>query len=399
MDDLDSWFEKLDEVWPIKRGQSEKAAEKQALASAIETQLDFDSLFNKAEIEVADKPIKRLPSLINLIQSFSKKSVIIPVIQNTVVAQEIVEKKDEVELAFEEIFENWPENDIVQNKQKAKVAFIAVARTTPLEDLVSACNRYIEEQNDVTRATVRVLGMKRFVSDDDILETWIGKAQAAKSLQGYDRSYFNEAYAAYPNFTNKDQVRIQDDSLQFYKRWVKEDQAFDFYCAVLAFKDERKEENYKNRDNEGYDEKDGIKYTKNFCNFIKVWATQPGIWEYQASYTSDLIYKAYEARDILPLRYVYEGDMRLSCISYLCQERNKVDVPSIQVCITQFIEKVSYYLKIGVNGYNKKLDLPPDYSIVSEIMEKLKDIAKGKNKPTVVYFTKWDPETDDIDDM
>jgi hypothetical protein len=368
-------FEEINGIWPVKnRPKDVRDIEKENLVARIKTQEDFVKLKNKIEIVVEDykSQPKKLPQLLNIISSFGQEVVVQPVVTIPVVVTKPVSLEDsQIDNAFEETFSLWPENDIAQNKKFAKQAFVAACKKYSLENVQKACVRYITESTDPNKATLKVLGIRRFVSEDDILDNWISKCE--EPLVKYDTAWFDAAWEWYPDF--KDKSETKEDSLRFYKRFIKNEEVVDFYCAVQAYRSDRRVEIKDAQFNNTYETNDDVKFTKKFYNFIREWKFQEKFVE-----LSDLIIRpmidAFTSRNI-PYWIVYPEEAHIGAIRYYCKQKNeKNELWGCVSILNAHVEKTSFYLTSGKNHVNVVRNTPVDYSMVSEVLVKLKELAK-----------------------
>src|ERR1039457_111589 len=376
MVDLEELYEWIDSEWPAKRHIAVKEKEKEELASIVHTEEDVVKLKNKIEITVFDNRStpRKLPNLITVISSIGV-STPKPVIVNQVPQEEIEEqeeKVDEAEEAFKEIFYAWPKNEKPQNEKYARIAFLQALKSHPLNDLKKACSRYIQEMNEPAKASLHVLGIKRFVTDDDILDNWL---QRASYVSNYDPAYFNAAYAWYPEFNGKEDLTAREDSLSFYKRFIKEVEAVEFLCAVKAYAFECRDKIREEQRKEDYTPGDDNKFTKKFVNFIRTWKKQKCIEE-----VHNILYAPYlaamDARKF-PYHEVYPEGYFQRALTYVCYERDKGGNESSCVFIvTKMLELMCRYLTEGRFPVRIATKTEPDYSIVSEVINAAKNAAK-----------------------
>jgi len=386
MIDYDKILEEINELWPIKnRPKETRDIEKENLPLRIKNEQDWLKLKNKLEIVIEDNKnnIKKTPTLLNIISSFGQETVIIT--NQVIVTEQVIPQEDsKVNSVFEEIFSSWPENEIKQNKKYAKQAFVAACKKYSLEEVQKGCVRYITENTDPNKASINVLGIKRFVSKDDILENWIARCE--EPLVKYDTAWFDAAWEWYPDFKDKDKPETRDDSLRFYKRFIKNEEMIDFYCAVQAYRSNRRVEIKDAEFNDEYGPGDDLKYTKKFYNFIREWKQHDKFIE-----LSDLlicpVIAAFKSRDI-PYWIVYPEEHHIGAIRYWCKQKD--DKGNFYGCLkilNAHVEKVSYYLTTGKNHVNVVRDTPIDYSIVSEVIAKVKELArKPPPKPLELKF-------------
>ena len=374
MFDTNILYEEIDALWPVKRTLAEKTLEKNTLLECVKTEEQGVALKNKIEIVVFDQDPRKLKSLVSVISS-SVKKVAQPVFVSKPVDDEPEEEvKDAVTITFEELFDAWPENDIKQNEKYARIAFIAACKNRPLEEIKTACLKYIQDMNEPAKASAHILGMKRFVSEDDILDTWLQKASSVTS--NYDASYFDAAYVRYPEFAGKADLSNKNDSLSFYKRFIKEEDAVDFYCAVLAYAEERRDEIREQRFKEDYEPDSDVKYTKKFINFIRVWKQQKRRWYHLANLMEVPALKAFKKRNVY-YSTVYPGEHFCGALQWNCQVKDKDDIEKGAVfAVTKLLEDVCNYLTTGNNYCNMTILTPVDYSFVSEVIAEMKEEAK-----------------------
>jgi hypothetical protein len=368
MNNYEQWFDELDAIWPIKRFGSTKQVERSRLEELVKTEQDFSKLKNKIEIEVADKQPKKLPQLVSLIEETFKVTpapivsvqVVLPVIQS------VPEPVSEVDKAFDDVFLAWPENDIKQNKIYAKQAFSDACRKHGVDSVKAACDAYIQEQLDCSKASVNTLGIRRFVSIDDILERWISKAKEPPKAPT-DTSWFDAAWSWYPEFQGRDKVR--EDSLSFYSRFVPPDDAIDFWCAIRAYSFSRKEDVRNAVEAGTFVPENEVKFTKSFINFVRCWKEQK-----YADYLVDVligpIVAGFKKRNI-SYWCVYPEEMHASAVLHNCRQyKGAVWV------VNTHVENVCKYLTSGKNYANITVNTPMDYGMVSEVLGAAKEYVK-----------------------
>jgi hypothetical protein len=376
MYDTTSLYEEIDSLWPIKRTPAQKAQEKLALQSCVNSDSDAQALKTKIDIKVEDTLAKKLPPLISLLALPAPcKARPVYAVVSPVEPEE--EPTDEVAQAFEEILAAWPENDIKQNEKYARLAFVACCRTKPLEDVKRACKKYIEDMNDPAKASTHMMGIRKFVSDDDILDNWLQKASFVPS--DYDSSFFDAAYAIYPDFANKKEEKTKDESKAFYKRFIKEEEAVDFYCAVQSYSSSRKDDIKASQFREDYDAANDSKFTKKMVNFIRAWKQQPRALQ-MVSMIEPSLGKAFADRGI-DYHLVYPLENFRSAIGWCCQVEEEDGTPKgVVFAIRKMVEDVCYYLTSGKNSNNIVKITNVDYSIVSEVVAACKAQAKSVPK-------------------
>ena len=362
-------YEELDSMWLSRRSPAEKLLEKAALELAIKNGTDFDVLKNSIDIIVFDKNPKKL-TLLSLI-SGSSKPVTKPayVVQSLPEPEPEEEQPDAVTQAFQEIYDAWPENDIKQNEKYARIAFVEASRKRPVDELKKACSRYIEEMNDPQKASAHVLGIKRFVSDDDILDSWLQKASYVNV--NFDASFFEVSYSIYPDFQNKKDLKVKEDSLSFYRRFVKAEEELDFYCAVQNYASARKDEIRDSQFSNSYETGNDVKFTKKFITFIRTWKQQP-----RESQMVDLIElplaNAFKKRNI-QYQVIYPDIAFRGAIGWSCQVVDETGaLKGLVFAITNTVENVCNYLTSGKNSDNIAVYTEIDYSIVSEVVAAIK---------------------------
>jgi hypothetical protein len=380
MYDTTSLYEEIDSLWPIKRTPAQKAEEKQALQSCVNSENDAQSMRTKIEIKVEDNLPKKLPTLISLF-ALPGPCKARPVYAVPAPSEPEEEPVDDVTEAFDAILAAWPESDYKQNEKYARLAFVACCRVKPLEDVKRACKKYIEDMNDPAKASTHIMGIKKFVSEDDILDNWLHKASFVPS--NYDSSFFDAAYAIYPDFSNKNQEKAREESLSFYRRFVKEEEAVDFYCAVKAYSSVRKDDIKAAQFKEGYDSSNDSQFTKKFINFIRCWKQQPRA-SFMVSMIEPPLGKAFVSRGI-DYHAVYPLENFRSAIGWCCQvEEEDGTLKGVVFAIRKMVEDVCYYLTSGKNNDNIVRITNVDYSIVSEVVATCKAQAKSmpkKGKP------------------
>jgi hypothetical protein len=372
--DTNLLYEEVDSLWPNKRNASDKNLEKEAIVSNVKTENDATLLKNKIEILVADLPPRRLPSLISAIGNIFKKTntpqPVCTTIQNITPVQD-----DPIEKEFKLIYDVWPENEVRQNEKNAKAAFILAAKNRSLEDIKKACAKYIEDMQNPETSSPHMLGIKRFVTDDDIFDYWLQKADIPPLT---DNPYFESVYALYPEYIGKNEAKDKGDSLSFYRRFVKEEDSIDFYCAVKAYLEERNIEIKERRSQENYNLEDDAKFTKKFLNFIRTWKQQKR--GDAAAYLLEVpILNSLKKRNI-PYDIVYPGEYFLGALKWLSKtfdaKDNELPVSAVDI-VTKLIENICNYLTSGTNHDNIRIKTPVDYSIVSEVIAEVKGkIAK-----------------------
>jgi hypothetical protein len=375
MVNLELLYEEIDSLWPAKRHIDVKAKEKEELAAIVITDSDADKVKNKVEITIEDYKTtpRKIPSLISTIASVKSAAAKPIFVSKSIDAEPEEEVKDAVTITFEELFDAWPENDIKQNEKYAKIAFISACKNRPLEEIKAACLKYIQDMNNPSKASAHILGMKRFVSEDDILDTWLQKASTVTS--DYDTSYFEAVYARYPEFTGKSDLSNKNDSLNFYKRFIKEEDAVDFYCAVLAYAEERRDEIREQRFKEDYEPDSDVKYTKKFINFIRVWKQQKR-WHHLADLMEVPALKAFKKRNVY-YSTVYEGQHFCSALQWNCQQKGEDGCEKgVVFAVTKILEDVCNNLTTGKNWCNMVISTPVDYSFVSEVIAEMKQEVK-----------------------
>ncbi len=390
MVNLEELYEWIDCCWPIKRHVDVKAKEKEALAEVALSEEDEKRVRNKIEITIEDfkSSPRKIPSLISVLSSLRSAVVKAPAVSYVEQMEPQEEEPDHALTAFKEIFDAWPENEKSQNEKFARHAFMQAVKQHSLEDVKKACDKYIQKMNDPSTATVHFLGIKRFVSDDEILEDWIQKATVYKS--DYDTSLFEAAYAWYPDFKGKNDPGTIEDSLIFYKRFIKENDCLEFYAAVKSYELEMRDKIREFRASDEWVEADENKFVKKFVNFIRVWKKVIRHEE-----TFDLLYDQFlasmKARNI-PYQYVYpEGEQRYftSALMYTCVQKDREgNERSCVVIVTELLEILCNYLTTGQNQENIAVDVKPDYTIVSEVIAKAKELAKVK--PAAPRTLEWD---------
>jgi hypothetical protein len=265
--DIDEMCEEVNAIWPNRRSAAEKAAEKEALLQSCKSDSSFQRLKIQIEILVADISPNRLPTLLSVITASKKFVTHAPIVSKAsqIEAPDLpAAEDDDVIKTFKELFSAWPENDFPASEKSVKAVFQLAARSRPLEEIKAACSKYIQDMNDPKKASVHVLGMKRFLSDDDIFESWLLKATRKGS--DYDTSYFDAVYSLYPDFAGKTDQETVEESLGFYKRFVKTEEAVDFYCAVLSYVSSCKDRIRDEQARHDYVPAEENKYTKKFCN-------------------------------------------------------------------------------------------------------------------------------------
>lgn len=373
--DYDLLYEEIDGVWPVKRVFTVKELEKKRLQELVKTEEDVRKLKNKIEIEIEDKKdIRKLPVLVNLIQSAFRQVTYQPIVSELYVV-EASKEPNEAENLFEEIYHVWPENEFRQNKKFAKQAFLEAAKKHSLEDLKAACQRYVEENSSPEKASLSVLGIKRFVSEDDILDNWIARSKTP--VDNYDTSHFDAAWAWYPEFKDNDKPEVKKDSLAFYKRFVKGNDVVDFYCAVKAYRSERIQEA-----KEYEDINDEEKYTKKFYNFIRQWKTY-NCASYKYDLLIGLIIKVFKEYKI-PYWMVYPEENHDSAVLHNCKRKNDNGeyIGCVEI-VTKHFENVIKYLTTGENYCKIKVSVSADYGVVSKIVSlALIEAKKMPHKPT-----------------
>ena len=371
--DTNLLYEEIDHIWPTKRSASDKKLEKEAIVSNVKTEDEAIALKNKIEIAIADSHPKRFPSLLSVINKVPKKTITPQPVYLT--PTDIVKEEDPIEKEFKLIYDVWPENEVRQNEKNAKAAFIAAAKSRPLEDIKKACAKYTEDMNNPETASPHMLGIKRFVTDDDIFDYWLQKASVVPIT---DSPYFESAYTLYPEYLNKNEAKDKGDSLSFYRRFVKEEDVIDFYCAVKAYSEERSVEIKERRSQDNYNLEDDIKFTKKFINFIRTWKQQKR--GDAAAYLLEVpVLNALKKRNI-PYNIVYPGEYLLGALKWLSKtydaKENEYPVSAVDI-VTKLTENVCNYLTSGTNHGNIRINTPVDYSIVSDVIAEVKGkIAK-----------------------
>jgi hypothetical protein len=366
-------YEEIDSLWPNKRSPAQKAEEKAALQSCVTSDSDAQSLKTKIEIKIEDTDSKKLPPLISLF-ALPAPCKARPVYAVVAPVEPEEEPVDDVVQAFEEILAAWPENEIKQNEKYARIAFVACCRVKPFEDVKKACKRYIEEMNNPVKASTHMMGIKKFVSDDDILDNWLQKASVVPS--NYDAAFFDVAYEIYPEFANKKDERAKEESKSFYRRFVKEEEAVDFYCAVQSYSSNRKDDIKTSQLRDDYDASNDSKFTKKFVTFVRTWKQQPRASQ-MVSLLEPLLSKAFTNKGI-EYHHVYPLENFGSAIGWYCQVEGEDGVPKgIVHAVTKIVEDVCYCLTTGKNNDNIVKITNVDYSIVSEVVAAAKERARS----------------------
>ena len=365
-------YEEIDFIWPVKRTAAQKTEEKLALQSCVNSDSEAQALKTKIEIKVEDTLAKKLPQLISLLTApASPKARLVYAVVAPVEPEE--EPVDAVVQAFEEILAAWPENEFKQNEKFARMAFVACCRTKPLEDVKKACKKYIQEMNDPAKASTHIMGIKKFVSEDDILDNWIQRASSVPN--NYDSAFFDAAYEIYPDFASKKDEKAKEESKSFYRRFVKEEEAVDFYCAVKAYLSARKDDIKTSQLRDDYDSSNDTKFTKKFISFVRVWKQQPRASQ-MVYMLVPLLEKAFDSRKI-DYRLVYPLENFGAAIGWYCQVEEEDGTPKGLVhAVTKIVEDVCYYLTTGKNSDNIVKITNVDYSIVSEVVGAAKEQAK-----------------------
>jgi len=364
----ESCFEEINELWPVKRPAEVKLVERARLDELVKTEQDFARLKNKIEIEIADKPIRKLPKLLTFIEETLRVTVQ-PIVSSQVVvtvSQPTPTPVSEADNAFEDVFTAWPENDIKQNKINAKQAFVDACRKHGVESVKSACDAYIQNQLDCSKASVNTLGIRRFVSTDEILERWIGKAREPLKAP-VDTAWFDAAWSWYPDFQGRD--KNKDDSLSFYTRFVPPDDVIDFWCAVRSYAFSRKEDTTNALAAGTFVLENEVKFTKSFINFVRCWKEQK-----YADYLLDVligpIVAGFKKRNI-PYWCVYPEEAHEGAVLHNCRQHK-----GVVWVVNTHVENVCKYLTTGKNYANITVNTPMDYGMVSEVLGAAKEYVK-----------------------
>jgi hypothetical protein len=360
-------YDAIDTIWPVKRRPEVRAIERQRMKELSLTDEGFEKFKNKIEILLEDtKDTRSLPSLSSLFSPVEKQAA------RTVVSVSVEEPEtpevNRAEELFATLFAAWPQYDIPQNEKTAKDAFLSVARRRPLEDIEKACLLYVKEMSDPAKAAVRVLGIKRFVSED-VLQEWIDRAENESSP--YDRSLFDAVYSWYPEFPNKSVPATVSDSLSFYKRFIAGEDAVKFYAAVKAYRDERRSE-VKAMENMG--DLDGDRFTKRFISFIRVWKFQK--CRDDLSFILEVPFLNALKKRGIKYDLVYPGEHFLSALKWFCDGDENRKVSDV---LTDMLERICKCLTSGQNHVNLIEKLSPDYSVVSEAIAGALELAKRHN--------------------
>jgi hypothetical protein len=280
--DADSKIEELVDLWPKKREMSIKAVERKALAFFIKTEEDFQVVKNSIEIRVEDQGSNKFPELVAFVRPLFCK-------QPSVSTKEISNQTDDVHLAkdslpasqadlskhaerlFLTIWDVWPRNpEFIERRQFALDAFVSAAKVFPLASLETACRAYADSFNEGSNSAVYTKTLKNFVSDKELVEHWLAMS-SNKSSNKESKAIFENAYAWYPDFTNKKATKVKDASWVMYWRHVKSGEQLDFNAACRCYR-QRRRSAFRAECGEMSLETIAT-YTKSFGTFVTEWKT------------------------------------------------------------------------------------------------------------------------------
>ena len=185
-------------------------------------------------------------------------------------------------------------------------------------------------------------------------------------------------YARYPEFVDKETPKLREESAFFYKRFVKEEECVDFFCAVREYNSERRETIKSQQLFDNYNPENDAKYTKRFKTFVAEWKrVKPK--EYLPRLLEAPLLQALRKRAI---KYdaVYPQEAFYSALTYNCllTDENGGYKGSVFV-VTKMLEDICNSLTSGENSANIVVKIEPDYSLVSEVIAMVK--AEVKKMP------------------
>jgi hypothetical protein len=352
--DVEDKYTQIDSVWPLKRTKSVKANEMSVLEGLGLSDVEFDELLSNVCVLVQDTKPHKLPPLVVYLSGFNKK----PQVEDEnitkscpVINSDELSKTDVVEKAFEEVWAVWPQNiEYPERKERALQAFLIKSSTKSPEDVQTACLAYAKECNDPNNAIVYTKALRNFLNDEDMFEDWLYRSKTITGEPDYGKA-FEVAWQMYPKFRDKETPKAKKEAAILYRRFINDSNRLEFFFAVMDYFFERRGAAY----NEDSPAK-VIEFTKNMNSFYKDWQRQKGIWARVSWYLVLPMKEVLEAHGIRHWMYL-EGDMFYNSIAYFAKQHKK---NTIETC-TAVIEKL-----YGIMG------LQPDYSLVSEIMEKVR---------------------------